>query len=124
MGSIFNGIEYAVPLLIAPLQPEQDHNGLLVETHGVGTRIGASHICSGRENLYVQTILETREEAIAGKVRQVLLDRSFKTNSLTAKEMIEAEMNHLPSVGEALQKIINSKAAALPEYGKVAYCQL
>lgn len=113
LGSIFHGLEHAIPLLILPLQPEQDHNGMLVEKHGLGSRLGPSLVCTGREDLYIQAILETPRKKIVDLVHTLLVEASYKEACLRSKERLLAEVAHLPSAAQTIDTLLNIKKNAV-----------
>lgn len=119
LGTIYKAIEIAVPLLVVPQQPEQDHNGLLVETHKLGKRLWPSHVFEGKEDKYIQKLLETPLKVIAKIVRTILLDDNMQSNLIKAREILTTEQSLLPNIEETLQTIftqdILKAKAALPK---------
>lgn len=106
LGSIYNGIEHGVPLLVIPMQPEQDHNGRLVEKHGLGSRLESSRTYKGGEDRYTQTILETPKKAIERSVSNLLCDKDIQTKSALAQTIINAEMKNLPSASTVVRNLL------------------
>ena len=107
LGSIFTGLQYSIPTLIVPLQPEQDHNGMLVEQHGIGARLWPSCPFSGKEDFYIQRLLQTHKTKIRETVRRMVRDQSFDINIRKARRELLREVSSFPGPAEVIQKIIN-----------------
>jgi len=107
LGTIYKAIEFAIPLLVIPQQPEQDHNGLLVETHNLGKRLWPSHVFGGKEDQYIEKLLGTPLQVIAQTVREILLDNSTKINLTKASQILQNEQTLLPSTQVTLQNIFS-----------------
>lgn len=106
LGSIYDGLQYAIPTLIIPQQPEQDHNGMLAEQLGIGVRLWPSRPFSGKKDLYKQILFETPETKIRETVEWILDDQAFVHRLNKAKIELLSEVFSFPDPVDILQNII------------------
>lgn len=88
LGGIYEALKLGVPLLIVPQQPEQDHNGRLVEKHGFGLRLWASRAFSGKENDYINSLLTIPKEVITRTAMSILSIPEYKNQASCFKQFL------------------------------------
>lgn len=108
LGSIYDGLQYTIPTLIIPQQPEQDHNGMLVEQLGIGARLWPSSPFSGKKDLYKEKILKTAKVTIKETVERILEDPTFVNNLNKAKNEMLKEVFSFKNPVDILQNIFKS----------------
>lgn len=72
LGAIFDAVRMQVPVLVIPTQPEQDHNGMLCERHGIGVRPWKSMPFPGRSDFFESRLLKLSAKEITGLVEGLL----------------------------------------------------
>jgi len=110
LGSIYNAVEHGVNLFVVPFQPEQVHNGMLVEQHGIGGRFGKSHAFNGQEDLYIQTILNTPKEEFARLASELLIGDGLKNKMKSASGIFQKEMHCRPRPAELIDDLLAHQA--------------
>ncbi|SDP48618.1 glycosyltransferase [Desulforhopalus singaporensis] len=108
LGSLFTSILHRIPVLVIPQQPEQDHNGMLAEHHGIGSRLWPSRPFRGQENHYITKLLDTPEKTILDAVHRLLEEPAITSHLDQAREALTREATQLPDPGQQMINLLKT----------------
>ncbi|MBI5245212.1 MAG: glycosyl transferase [Elusimicrobia bacterium] len=77
--TVFEALQYEVPVVVMPFQPEQAHNGVCLERLGCGARLIASQLFQGHPGVYAKALDRMSDEEIGSKISRIVRDPSIKT---------------------------------------------
>ncbi len=86
--TIFEALQYQVPVAVMPFQPEQAHNGVCLERMGCGTRLVPSRPFQGNSNAYIDALDSMTDEEIAGKISRLIKDPMTKKHLAEASDIL------------------------------------
>ncbi len=120
LGSIYDGLQYAIPTLIIPQQPEQDHNGMLAEQLGGGFRLWPSSPFSGSIDSYKQKLFDTPSSTLRETVKRILDDQSIDRRLGIAKNEFLNEVLSFPDPVQVLQRIITGDTITMVSNSEIS----
>ena len=77
---LFEAFRQGIPALVAPLQPEQAHNGYCAERLSVGARLAPSQPFLGNPEIYVEGLESLSEAELADRISGFLAQQFLRDN--------------------------------------------